>query len=728
MSFAHPALLSLLALAAAPGVIHWLVGRWAPVEPWAAMRFLTVVTPARRRSELRDRLVLAARTLALVLAAVAAAGPRAVGWGDGVGSAADDPPTLHVVVLDDSLSTARPRGEGSAFVGLRRSALEIAATANPADRFALVRTAKTDPLTGPPRTLGPVGAAEFRRNVAAAEPLPAAGNAPAALAAAAELLDVQADRFPRVDVAVLTDRAATDWDGPAFAAALDRLRAAGRGANVVRWLGPSGAGPAGRVIVDLSVSAGDPDPRLNARPRVGAPAELTATVRSFGPRPAGAVAFFVNERFVGRAALPAVVPEDLEPVGTTAAIPVTFETAEPARAEARLEGEPGPPALASRFAVLPVRNRLRVLVAADPALNAAGAAGDPGFYLEQALAADAETFAVERTDFDTLPTRNLAAFDAVAAAGAPPPDAAAALRAFLEEGGGLFVALRPTDDPADLRALFAGPLGGVAVGPTVGVADPTDPAATGFTFEFESKGTDAGAAAPLAGVSGLRGGLVVGFRRLESRPSAGAWPLRVVARFADDAGQTVAPAVLTATGSAGGRAAVLATSVDAGWGGPWPVAGASFVPLVRGLTAFAALSPTSGNATTGEALTDTRPPGRFAQAVRVRRPDGSERLAAVVDGVARFTQTGEPGFYRFLPESNAAPARSAGQGRWVAVNVPPAEADPRPAVIPEADAPATNTPTAIAEPRPLSAWVWAATLAALLIEPALAHRGGQTAG
>ncbi|MFH5803791.1 BatA domain-containing protein [Alienimonas sp. DA493] len=727
MSFAHPALLSLLALAAAPAAIHWLVGRWAPVEPWAAMRFLTAVTPARRRSELRDRLVLAVRTLALALAALAAAGPRAVGWGNGaVGPAADDPPALHVVVLDDSLSTARPRGDGTAFAALRRAAFALAEAAAPADRFVLARTAQADPLTGPPRTLGPVGAAEFRRSVAAAESRPAAGDAPAALAAAAAALDAQADRFPAADVALLTDRAAADWDGPAVAAAVERLRAAGRGANPVRWLGPSGAGPPGRAIVLLAASAGDPDPRLDARPRVGAPAELTATVRSFGSRPAGAIAFFVNEQFVGRAPLPATAAEDLAPVETTATLPVRFEAAGPARVEARLEGEPGPPALASRFAVIPVRDRLRVAVAADPALGAAGPAGDPGFYLEQALAADAETFAVERIPFDALPTRDLTGFDAVALAGAPPPDAAAAVRAFLAGGGGAFVALRPTDDPADLRALFAGPLGGVTVGQTVGADDPTDADATGYTFEFEpNAGDGAGAelAARLSEVSGVRGGLIVGFRRLEreSTPPAGAWSLRVLARFADESGNLVAPAVLTATGPAGGRAAVLATSADAAWGGPWPVAGASFVPLVRGLTAFAALPPVPAAVTTGAPLTAAFPAGRFAQAVRVQRPDGEERLAAVVDGVARFTQTGEPGFYRIGPESEEAPGAADAPGRWVAVNAPPAEADPRPALLPETAAPQTNTPTAIAEPQSLSAWMWAAALAALLLEPALAR-------
>ncbi len=701
--------------------------------------------------------MLATRMLALALAAIAAAGPRVVDTADGGGAfIPEDPPTLHVVLLDDSLSTARRRGDGTAFESLRRSALAVAENAGSADRFALVRTAKADPTTGPPRVLGPLGTGEYRRLVRAAEPRATAGDAASALAAAAALIDGQADRFPAARITLLTDRAAADWGGPAIAAGIERLGVAGRGlnsdgrTNAVRWVGPPGPGPHGRVVTKLSASAGDPDRRLDAVPRIGAPAELVATVRTFGPRPAGAVAFFVDDQFVGRVPLAAVgprggetgglAPVDSAPVNVTVRAPVTFQSPGVARVEARLEGNPEgapePAALATRFAAIRVRGPLRVVILADRPLTG-GAAADPAFYLEQALAADAETFAVTRATFDDPPALDRAGVDragvdAVAVVGAPPPPVAAAVRTFLEDGGGAFVTLRPTDDPADLRALFAGPLGAVRPAGVAGVADPADPAATGFTFEFAPPANEtadepaaetaagdqaAGELSALRSVGGVRGGLTVGFRRLEliKNPPAGAWPVRVAARFEDEAGRTVEPAALMSIGPGGGRAALLATSVDATWGGPWPAAGASFVPLVRGLVAFAALPSSVPEATTGDVVTIATPPGRFIPAVQVKTPDGSERWAPVEDGVARVTGTDEPGFLRVA-------VGGVGE-RLIAVNAPAEEADPRAirdgTTGTDDAAPSVRTTTAAAESRPLSAWVWAAALGALLIEPAL---------
>ena len=737
MTFAQPALLSLVALAGVPVLIHLLVARWAPVEPWAAMRFLTAVTPTRRRSVLRDRLVLAARAAALALAAVAAAGPRAANVGDAAaGPVADDPPMLTVAILDDTLSTARPRGDGPAFAELKRTALALTETAGPRDRFALIRTAKAAGPTGPPRVSGLLGASEFRREVAAARTTNAAGDAPAALAAAAELIDRHADRFPAGRAALLTDRAAADWAGPAVTAGVERLRAAGREGTAVTWSGPPGPGPPGRTLAALTVGAGDPDPRLDARPRTGRGATLFATVRTFGPRPAGSVAFSINDRFVGRAPLPATNPADLAPIDRAVGVPATFAEPGLARVEARLENEPGPPALATRFAVAPVRDALRLLIAADAPLGAAdlsdgpGSADDPAVFFEQALRAEPETFAATRAALEDLPSRDLTTFDAVICVGAPPVRSAAALRAALGRGAGVVVTLRPGDDPEALRALFTGPLGAIRAGDAVGATDPADPAATGYSFAFArdlfADATDNAPGWPtgLRAVDGEAGGLTVGYRRLSIRdaPRAGAWPVRVVARFADETGATDDPAVLTLTdpaGPTGGRAAVLATSADVTWGGPWPATGAGFVPLIRGLVLFAALPAPRGPATTGDVLSIGTPPGIFAHTVRVVRPDGSERLIAATEGGVTFAETGEPGFYRFAPEP--AGGATSPDTTLVAVNAPPSEADPRTVSPDDPGEPAAARPAGAAEPRSLSAWFWAAALGLLLIEPALAR-------
>ena len=695
MTFAHPGLLGLAALASGPVVIHLLAARSAPVEPWAAVRFLTADSPARRRSALRDRLVLILRTLAVLLAALAAAGPR----GDGAGLAAESPAALTVAVLDGSLSMTPPRGGATAFAEATRALDALAAAAGPADRFVLVRTAEADPTAGPPRGSGLFGAAEFRRVLRDAGATNAAGDVPAALAAAAEAVREEADRFNTVRAVIATDRAAADWGGPAAADALERLTAA-LPAGPPRFVGPPGPGPAGRTVADLAVSAGDPDPRLDAIPRAGEPAELVAVVRTFGAAPAGSVAFFVNERFAGRAAIPAAAGAD-GPGPTDAVVRLPFVFAEPgaARAEARLEDHPGPPALAGRFLAVPVRGPLRVLLLADPAAD-----GDPGFYLDRALSAEPGTFAPVRAPFADLPRFDPAAFDAVVTAGAPPPPFAAALRDWLTAGGGAVVTVRPGDD---LGPLLTGPLGGLIAGPAVGGGG------AAFPFDFAPNG-DGNPLAALAGAGGEANGFVLGYRRVQrsEEPPADAWPAFVAARFGDGE-----PAILTAVGPRGGRLALLTTEADAGgWGGGWPAAGANFAPLVRTLVAFAAAPPPPPSATTGEPLTFAMPPGRFARSATVAGPDGGESVVPVAGGTATFAAAMAPGFYTFAPPGGGIVT--------AAVNAPASEADPRTADLPETDDVAEQSTAAATGPRPLTGWVWAAALGLLLIEPLAGRAAG----
>ena len=696
MTFASPALLGLAALAAGPVLIHLLAARSAPVEPWAAVRFLLADSPARRRSAVRDRLVLALRTLALLLAALAAAGPRV----EGSGTTAESPAALVVAVLDDSLSMTPPRAGTTAFDEATRALDAPAAAAGPADRFVLVRTAKADPLTGPPRVSGPVGAGEFRRMLRTAAATDAAGDVPAALAAAAEAVREEGNRFGTVRAVIATDRAAADWGGPAAADALARLAAA-LPAGPPRFVGPTGSGPAGRTVAALTVSAGDPDPRLDAVPRAGEPAELVAVVRTFGAAPAGSVAFFVNERFVGRAAVPAAAGADgLGPTEAAARLPFVFAEPGVARAEARLEDHPGPPALAGRFLAVPVRGPLRVLLLADPAAD-----GDPGFYLDRVLSAEPGTFALTRATFAELPRFDPAAFDAAVTAGAPPPAAAAALRDWLTAGGGAVVTVRPGDD---LGPLLAGPLGGLTAGATVGGGG------AAFPFDFAPDDGDGNPLAALAGAGGEANGFVLGYRRVRQseNPPAGAWPVRVAARFADGGA-----AVLTAAGPRGGRFALLTTEADAGaWGGGWPAAGANFAPVVRTLAVFAAAPAVPPSATVGEPLSFMSPPGRFARSATVARPDGGDTVLPVVDGTATFAATTVPGFYTFAPPD--------GGPVVAAVTAPASEADPRTADLPERSDAAEPSTAAETGPRSLTGWFWAAALGLLLIEPLAGRAAG----
>ena len=105
-SFVHPGFLALGAVAAAVPIIVHLLTRPRPVRlPLSTLRFVREAIRQRRsRHRLRDLLVLAARTAAILLLALALARPQ---WGDrAVVADGGDGQLVRVVVLDTSQSMA----------------------------------------------------------------------------------------------------------------------------------------------------------------------------------------------------------------------------------------------------------------------------------------------------------------------------------------------------------------------------------------------------------------------------------------------------------------------------------------------------------------------------------------------------------------------------------------------------------------------------------------------
>jgi hypothetical protein len=199
-------------LASLPVIVH-LLTRPRPVQlPFSAMRFLSEVEAARRRrSRLRDALVLGLRTTAVVALALAVGRLRAA---RGVDEAAPDEPLDRVVVVDVSRSmnarsgggvTAieRARARARAHLGLRmrfRAGLVLAgATARP------VFDELSENVAALVQELGDLRAA------------PVALDAGAALAAAARLLAARSGAPRRHEVVVVTDLQATSWERADFA-------------------------------------------------------------------------------------------------------------------------------------------------------------------------------------------------------------------------------------------------------------------------------------------------------------------------------------------------------------------------------------------------------------------------------------------------------------------------------------------------------------------------------
>ena len=121
MHFVNPLMIVLGAMAAAlPVLIHWLT-RPRPVRrPLSTVRFvLEAVQQRRARRRLRDFVILAARTLAILLLAAAIARPL---LGRRPPAPTDAPGhTTRIVVLDVSQSMAARTGGVSAFKHTGRS-------------------------------------------------------------------------------------------------------------------------------------------------------------------------------------------------------------------------------------------------------------------------------------------------------------------------------------------------------------------------------------------------------------------------------------------------------------------------------------------------------------------------------------------------------------------------------------------------------------------------------
>ncbi|NMB74580.1 MAG: VWA domain-containing protein [Myxococcales bacterium] len=135
LSFARPELLWGLVLAAVPVLIHLINRRRARRQPFAALDFLLRVQRRHaRRLLLRQVLLLVLRTLAVMLAVLAAAGPRF--QPPAVGATAG--PRATVIVLDGSFSMRYAPGGRSMFERARELAREEIRAREPGECIGLV--------------------------------------------------------------------------------------------------------------------------------------------------------------------------------------------------------------------------------------------------------------------------------------------------------------------------------------------------------------------------------------------------------------------------------------------------------------------------------------------------------------------------------------------------------------------------------------------------------------
>jgi hypothetical protein len=666
--FSNPLVLWGLGAAALPFLIHLLNRRKHREMPWAAMRFLlAAVKSNQRRVRLEQWLLLAVRTLLILLAVLAMARP----FLESLGAVALLPGqrTHWVIALDGSLSmSTTPDGsDSSRFDHARDVASQIIQAARPGDGFSLVL------LANPPRTI--IGAPAFQRDAVLRElaqipPTHADLDPAAAFRKIDEVLD--ASDVARKEIVILTDLQATSWSRPGLATddSVKRLLARWTARHARSTLIDLGAPPQpNHAVVDLAL-----DPPIVVP---NAPAVVRASLRAFG---AGSGAD-VTARLVIDGRLGPQESLRLEPGPEPQA--VAFSHQFPTAGDHTVEIQVEPPDALKlddrRRLVVPVLDAVKVLlVDGDPdpeplksetAFLAAALAPEPASD-DQAAPAPVSPLSVEIAGESQLLARDLSRYDTVVLANLArlTKTEADALRAFVDQGGGLVVfpgdRLAPDTDNAllydDGRGLLP-----AAYGPIVG-----DPARSEKPFEFDPLGfrhpivslyggEGAGVQASLTSVKTSR------YVRLVLPKGS---PARVALAFSSGD-----PAIIERVRNRG-RVIQLATTADPDWT-TWPLH-QSFPPIMEQIVLAAAAGRTSErNVRVGQPLTRAFPASAAGASGSVQTPAGGDPAPVTLtpDGdvsLLSFPGTDLAGLYT---ATLGPPIDHADQ---FAANPDPAESDP----------------------------------------------------
>jgi hypothetical protein len=473
LRFLSPLFLIGLAAAAVPIAIHLFRRQAEPVLPFGTVRFLRrVPVEHARRRRLREWLLLALRTLALVLFALSFARPYLADT-----RAAQTGP-VTVIAVDTSYSVSAPRQVERART-LARQAITDARTDRAVALVAFDERASI--VVAPTMDRGIVRAAVDR-----VTPGPRGTRYGAVMTAAA---DVMAGRGGRL--VVVSDLQQNGW-ADASAAALPpgiEVDALDVGA------------PAGNLAV------------VSLRRQDGG---MAATIRNAGAEPKAArVTLAVEGRVRGE-------QQVTIPAGASREVPFALPLPAEGAVQAEVADPDGYAADNVRFAVLDTPPRPRIV-----AITSAGAAGGDMFYVERALAAaeGPDGMRLERVTIDSV-SANPAAIENAAgillfSASGLDRRASDAISRTVEGGAGLLLVPGPSLDPT--RASPALP---VVLGARATAIDASD---DGLTF------TPTDVRHPVFAAFGTEGGLLgaARFRRTVRWPASET--RRTLARFSNGA-------------------------------------------------------------------------------------------------------------------------------------------------------------------------------------------------
>jgi von Willebrand factor type A domain/Aerotolerance regulator N-terminal len=603
---ANSALIYGLGAAALPIVIHLLNRRKFREEPWAAVRFLlAAIKKNARRIRIEQWLLLAVRTLVIVLAVLAMAKPFLESLGAVPVLAGRR--THRVLVLDGSLSMGYASGDDTRFGRAKALAARLVKDARRGDAISVVV------MGDPPKVV--IGDPSPNHGEVLKEieeiTLPHGGTD---LVASFNAIDrvLEVSSIDQKEVVILTDLQAASWRNPGgpgdegLKRALARIEAR-RPRTVVIDLGKTG--DENRAVTDLTLNS----PIVTA----GAATLLRAVVHNFGPARVDGV----RVRLVVDGSLGPEQSVDL-PIGED--VPVVFNHTFPAPGDHLVEVQIDDDPLKldnRRWLAVPVREQVSVLLVDGHFKTEAFQAETD--YLAQALSPPAASEGVPpvvRTEVvpeGQLAGRELAPYDAVVLCNVAQFTEAevAALDDYLKQGGGVVV-FGGDQVVADNynRLLHADGKGllPASVGATIGDASKKQAA-----FGFNPLGYRHPIVASFAGESdqvtaGLTAVKTWQFHKLKIPAGSQA---RVALAF--DNGD---PAVIEAPRHRG-TVIQIATSADSGWT-TWPLH-PSFPPVMEQVVlAAAAGKMLERNVRVGQPLDQSLPGSGVNASVTVVVPGG----------------------------------------------------------------------------------------------------------
>lgn len=253
MNFLNPILVSVgLACVAIPIVIHILMRRRRRPVAWGALRFLVeAYRRQRRRMNLEQLLLLAARCLIVALLALALGKPVL----GAAGLLSSGGPRTLFIVLDDSIASQARAGDGAALEESRQRALELIASldASRGDRVGVITASSPAEAQVLPPTADVASAAAMVKGLVATD---ARADVAGALSILRDQLsrDAAASAGSSVFVALLGEHRSGSVDTDASPASLSTLAQGGVETPVTLVLTP----PAENALSNIAVTGIEP--------------------------------------------------------------------------------------------------------------------------------------------------------------------------------------------------------------------------------------------------------------------------------------------------------------------------------------------------------------------------------------------------------------------------------------------------------------------------------------